>query len=257
MLVANSQHKVRGQHGKGEPSKPCIFCKGTHFNDICNKYSTITNRRNQLTSQGRCFMCLKIDHLCKECPSAQMRSCYYCNRIGHHHCSICPKKFDQSSGSSGDKSSNSNGDQTLVNLRADNGHSQLSLTFSEASTESVNLFHSLLAGGEKVLLQTAKVTVLAEDGSGISANLLLDSDSQQTFMTDRLAKQLKLPSQQKESLLIYTFEDKRPQNLDTYVVKFTIVTQETPPIVLHANVFPQITGPIQHGPLPEKDLESP
>ena len=183
MLVANSQHKVRGQHGKGEPSKLCIFCKGTHFNDNCDKYSTITNRKSQLTSQGRWFICLKIGHLCKECPSAQMRSCYYCNRIGHHHHSICPKKFDQSSGSTGDKSSNSTGDQTLVNLSTDNGHSQPSLTSSETSTESasvannMNLSHSLLAGGERVLLQTAKVTVLAEDGSRISANLLLDSAS--------------------------------------------------------------------------------
>ena len=214
-----------------------------------------------MTSQGRCFICLKIGHLCKECPSAQMRSCYYCNRIGHHHHSICPKKFEWSSGSTGDKSSNSTGDQTLVNLSTDNGHSQLSLTSSETSTESasvannMNLSHSLLAGGERVLLQTAKVTVLAEDGSRISANLLLDSASQWTFMTDRLAKQLKLPSQQKESLLVSTFGDKRPQNLDTYVVKFIIVTQEIPPIVLHANVLLQITGPIQRGPLPEKDLE--
>ena len=33
IFVANSQHKVTGQHIKGEPSKPCTFCQGTHFND--------------------------------------------------------------------------------------------------------------------------------------------------------------------------------------------------------------------------------
>ena len=105
MLVTNSQQvhrqqRVRGQHTKSEPSKPCVFCKGTHFNDKCDKYPTVMTRKSQLTSQGRCFICLKIGHLCKECPSAQMRSCYYCNRIGHHHRSICPKKFDQSQSSS-------------------------------------------------------------------------------------------------------------------------------------------------------------
>ena len=183
ILVANSQHEVRDQHDKGEPSKPCIFCKGTHFNDNSDKYSTIANRKSQLTSQGRYFICLKIGHLCKVFPSAQMRSCYNCNRIGHHRCSICPKKFDQSSGSTGDKSSNSTGDQALVNLSTDNGHSQPSLTSNETSTGSasvannVNLSHSLLAGGKRVLLQTAKVTVLAENGSRIFANLLLDSAS--------------------------------------------------------------------------------
>ena len=53
-------------------------------------------------------------------------------------------------------------------------------------------------------------------------------------MTDRLAKQLKLPLQQKALLLVSTFSGKKPQNLDIYVVKF---------------------GPIQRGPLPEKILE--
>ena len=124
-----------------------------------------------------------------------------------------------------------------------------------AVANNVNLSHSLLACGEKVLLQTAKVTVLAEDGSRIFANLLLDSASQRTFMTDRLAKQLKLPLQQRESLLVSTFGDKKPQQLDTHVVKFTITSKENSPIVLHANVLPQITGPIQRGPLLEKDLE--
>ena len=47
MLVANSQHKVRGQHTKGEPSKPCIFCKGTLFNDYSDKYFTVISKKNQ------------------------------------------------------------------------------------------------------------------------------------------------------------------------------------------------------------------
>ena len=62
-LVANSQHRFRGQYTKGEPSKPCIFCKGTYFNDNCDKYSTITNRKSQLTSHGKRFICMKIGHL--------------------------------------------------------------------------------------------------------------------------------------------------------------------------------------------------
>ena len=58
-----------------------------------------------------------------------MRSCYYCKRIGHHHRSICPKKFDhgqlsngtsgQSSNSMGGQSSGGTGDQTLVILSSE------------------------------------------------------------------------------------------------------------------------------------------
>ena len=68
ILVANSQHKVTGQHIKGEPSKPCTFCQGTHFNDYIYAVINIsvTSRKNQLTSQGRYFIYFKIGHLCKE-----------------------------------------------------------------------------------------------------------------------------------------------------------------------------------------------
>ena len=64
------------------------------------------------------------------------------------------------------------------------------MTTSENSVEpasvanNVNLSCSLLACEEKVLFHIAMVTVLADDGSRISAECLLDSASQWTFMTD-------------------------------------------------------------------------
>ena len=48
-------------------------------------------------------------------------------------------------------------------------------------TSNVNFSHALLASGEKVLLQTAMVTVSGDDGSKASVRLLLDSASQRTF----------------------------------------------------------------------------
>ena len=154
-----------------------------------------------MTNQGIHFICFKIDHLCKESPSVQLRSCYYRKRIGQNHCSIWPKKFDhgqssndtagQSSNRMGghDQSSSSTGDQTLVKFSSESGQSQPSVDTSDTTVEpvllanNINLSHSLLACGERVLLQTTRLTVLAEDGSRIFAKLLLDSTSQWTFMT--------------------------------------------------------------------------
>ena len=119
----------------------------------------------------------------------------------------------------------------------------------------VKLSHTLLASGEKVLLQTAKVIVSGTNGCKISARVLLDSASQRTFVTEQLAKQLQLPLQQKELLSISTFGGKRPEGLDTYVVQFSISTKEGSLITLSANVLQQITRPIQRGPLQNSDLE--
>ena len=98
-LVVNSkqghQKGVRNNHQNGEPSNPFVYCRGGHFSDSCD---TIDNRRCQLVSQGRCFICLKVDHIYKQCPSTQSRSCYHCKRIGHHHCCLCHNQMAESTG---------------------------------------------------------------------------------------------------------------------------------------------------------------
>ena len=84
-------------------------------------------------------------------------------------------------------------------------------------TSDVNFSHTLLASGEKVLLQTATVTVCGDTGSRASVHVLLDSASQMTFMTHQLARKLNLSSQSNETLLVSTFGGKKPHNLNTYV----------------------------------------
>jgi len=101
----------------------------------------------------------------------------------------------------------------------------------------------------QVLLQTAIVPVCCSDGSVITARVLLHSASQRTFMTNRMAKLLKLPSQRMETLSVCTFGSQDPQSIDTYVVHFSIITKDGTQLDLQANVLNQITSPIQRGPL--------
>ena len=85
-LAVNSQRE--GNQIKA--SLPCIFCKGGHFNDMCDKYIT---RKQKLNQQRRCFICLKVGHISKDCPSSQKKSCCYCGRKGFHNRCLCPQKF--------------------------------------------------------------------------------------------------------------------------------------------------------------------
>jgi len=181
-LVANSQRgSSRYTHNKGEPTKPCVFCEGTHFNDCCNKFSTVESRKGQLSNQGRCFICFKSGHVCKHCPSAKLKSCYYCNRVGHHHRSICPQRFDVSNRNDVIPASVNVSSETDKQLLDDSKSGQEGEMSSTPLTSNVNFSHALLASGEKVLLQTAMVTVSGDDGSKASVRLLLDSASQRTF----------------------------------------------------------------------------
>ena len=150
MLVVTSQkilQKNKNRSFKREPTMPCIFCKGNHFNDSCDKFTTVAERKSQLTSQGRCFVCLKVGHTYKSCPQTQSKSCYFCGKLGNHHRSICPKQFSVPSDNYIHQSS--------VNVNS-TVSSQSSSVPKETNTidnvNHVNLSHTLLAGSERVLL---------------------------------------------------------------------------------------------------------
>ena len=72
------------------------------------------------------------------------------------------------------------------------------------------------------------------DGSTIMARVLLDSASYRTFMTGKLATQLKLKPQQRELLSVSTFAAKTPKDVDTYVVNFNLITKDQSVLQLSA-----------------------
>ena len=133
--------------------------------------------------------------------------------------------------------------------------------FVKDTDDSINIVDSnttpmLLASGEKVLLQIATIPIQKGDGSvTVTARILLDSASQSTFMTDRLAKQLKLVPKYKELLSVSTFGAEKASNIDTYVVHFRVKTKDGSHMLMFANVLNQITGSIKQGPLHQKDLD--
>ena len=62
LLTANSQRGSQ-QEGQIKALLHFIFCKGNHFNDMCDKFTTLTERKQILSQQRRCFICLKVGHV--------------------------------------------------------------------------------------------------------------------------------------------------------------------------------------------------
>ena len=177
---------------------------------------------------------LEIVHQLKD------KSCHYCEKRGHHNRAICPQKFgNQLEGTS------KNADSDNVNPVTDDSSNQPSEVVNSTSIGSDQI---LIASGEKVLLQTANVPIQMVDGTTIMARVLLDSASHRTFMTEKLAKELKLQPKCKEMLSVSTFGAKNPYDVDTYdvdtyVVNFNVMTKDNLSLPLHANVVNKITGP--------------
>ena len=190
--------------------------------------------------------CLKDGHIFKECPNAQSKICYYCRKTGHHR-SICPTKFKAI------QKNDSDVDKTSANLSSSETSKPPQESDGKNDSNTV-VSNTLLAGGEKVLLQTAQV-VVCKDVSKCQARVLMDSASHQTFMTEQMAKQLNLLSQRSESLSVSTFGTRKPQSIETYVIDFNMIAKDGILIPLQANVLQQITGPIRRGPLHQADVK--
>ena len=104
---------------------------------------------------------------------------------------------------------------------------------------------ALIASGEKVLLHTAVVPIKVSDGSAtIMVKVLLNNASHHTFMTDQLAKKLKLILELKELLFVSTFAAKTPQQVKAFVVHFNVIAKDNYLCLsLYANMINKITGP--------------
>lgn len=162
---------------------------------------------------GRCYLCLKNGHIAKACPQDN-KNCYFCKKTSHNR-ALCPQKV-------------SNGNKSTSTLHV-----------SSACCSTI--------------LQTAVATAKGEEESKeLACRLLLDSGSQRTYVTQQLAKRLKLPVEEECQLSIFTFGAKSPQVIDSNLVRLQILTRLNKVITLHANVVPSISVGV---PYPDINLE--
>ena len=77
---SHSRHSDSPSHFKRSSGKPqslvCAFCKGNHWADKCNVISDVDSRKDFLRKGKLCFMCLRPDHISRNCK-------------GMHNSSIC------------------------------------------------------------------------------------------------------------------------------------------------------------------------
>ena len=67
-------------------SKPtCTYCRIDHASNACKTVTNVAARKDVLKRAGRCFICLRRNHISKDCTSKM--KCFKCGQ--RHHVSIC------------------------------------------------------------------------------------------------------------------------------------------------------------------------
>ena len=246
-LHRNPQPKLQGRQlpsgavlQTGGSTISCTYCQGPHTSNSCKTVSNVTARKDILRKGGRCFLCLKKNHLCRDCNSKTQ--CFKCR--GRHHISICTKDSNER------KSENPANVQK--GAQQDQGLQAQQKTGSENNplkqqTNGTNLF---VSSKTPVLLQTAQATITQGDDATVNSakvRVILDSGSQRSYITNRVRNQLNLPTEKTETMVIKTFgsEEERIQTCDS--VKFVLKSQhDQAGISLSAYAVPMICEPLQH-----------
>lgn len=170
------------------PSSPtCAFCDQAHSPTSCTVVTGAEARKKLLRNSGRCFNCLRKNHLFRNCRSKS--TCRNCK--GKHHTSICEKDT-----ASKEEKGATESQPPKLNPGAE------PFTLPEKTTLT-----TCSSPGGTVLLQTARTSIYnpLKPQEKVKVRMLFDSGSQNSYLTERVRKSLRLEPTGGQTLSIAAF----------------------------------------------------
>ena len=152
----------------------CIFCEKDHKPQNCKTVTNLSARKHILKRKRRCFKCLKLGHIAKNC--ATKMKCFSCSNF--HHASMCNEKS-----------------LPQKNDCQEEGKSSL-------------VAGTLTKYAHSVLLQTAQVTAISNDKLSYPTRILFDSCSQLSYISPALRAKLNLQTIDVKEIIINSFGNK-------------------------------------------------
>ena len=206
----------------------CRYCQQKHWSDQCDKYKTISERKSQL--KGSCYKCLRTGHRSNECMRS--KKCVYCGDEDKHHRSLCPRQFKVK--------------QEVVQF------------VGETSTDTGEQYdeNALVAANETVLMQTAMTEVRGHESSRLeSVRLLFDSGSNRTYISEDLARRLRVTYCGNQEIQLLTFGSKKIKRITTRSAVVDVKLKSGSFMSLTVNVVPTISGLLHRKPVSKLGFE--
>jgi hypothetical protein len=222
-----------------KPTRNCIFCNGSHWNDECFKFKTIQARKGKI--KGRCFTCFNKDHRSNNCQSK--KKCFHCKKESAHHSSLCPDKFPIGK---------------IYQEGNTNSQGELAQMVQETSVEVPLQEGSLLAYGERVFMQTAKTFIQNPQMPShmMELRLMMDCGSHRSYISSSLANKLHLKLGKKEKIAILTFGSSVPTVIDTQMTNLQLKLKDGSFFKIKVHVVPKVSGIIERIPMNVQRLKN-
>lgn len=215
----------------------CCFCGQEHPSRDCPTVVDVESRRQALRRSGRCYICLRKNHIARKCRSNI--KCTVCDR--RHHVAVCDAGSKSSTASS---SSSSNQPRSGLNPEA---AAYTPPTVTEPTSPTVPVTKSLCTyENNHVLLQTASTMAFNPDDPSNTqrARLVLDTGSQRSYITDDLRTRLALVANGEQVMNIMTFGATRGERRTCKRVRVGLKLKDGHDMTLTFYSVPTICEPI-------------
>ena len=219
-------------------SPDCVFCGQSHASTTCQVVPTVDGRKKTLRSAGRCYNCLRKNHLSRNCRSTS--KCRRCN--GRHHTSICAKERERET----PKEQESEPPSLARPLDP-------AATAFQPGAKDDSRTPALVCSthGKAILLQTARAIIYnpLNPEQKLEVRFLFDSGSQRSYTTKRVMQQLQLRPSGEQTLAIATFGATQEKAKVCPIVSTGVCLKGYPNMVLSLHVVPTICEPLSYQPV--------
>nr|CAD2206991.1 unnamed protein product [Meloidogyne enterolobii] len=214
--VGKTNRKETVREKKGKRSLYCYFCQKKHWSNECRKYSTLQARKERIKEEKRCIRCCRLGHEAADCEHPS--KCLGCS--GAHPLALCPNlkipqqpKFKQSAGVGKQNGFKEKWTQEKIIHSADDGklsHYQKKWTpkkwtpkkwkmdstkATAPETQAIGFKYCLLK-----CVQAKMFNPTFGKKKKASGTIFIDSGSQSSMISERLANELKLKPHSFEKL---------------------------------------------------------
>ena len=210
----------------------CVFCQGTHYSDKCPVVTDIGARLGIVKKLRLCFKCLGSNHHIKRCT--RNKNCFVC-KSRFHHSALCQNRNQNSKDSTPVLSRE--GIKTNTEKFNKENKSAVDVLENNPSLMTVNKNH--------VFLQTIRATVTNTDQTRkMKANIIFDSGSTKTYVSQRLADMLELKVSGKTEMKINSFGNSDGRLISAKEVCFCFETKQNGSICIKGFAVPTICAPL-------------
>lgn len=222
----------------------CCYCKqDDHAPAEYKRVNTHEARKAIIRESGRCFICLRRGHVSRDC-----RSNFKCSNCrGRHHVSLC-NKWRQSKSTDGKERTPSNvPDATSLSSRRDSSLNPSTPSF-QPTDNSASCYTN---NGTDILLQVAQAFVFNphEPSRRTQINILFDTGSQGSYVTQQVCNFLGLPKVGTKSISLVTFGSRNERIQHCDVVKLGFETIQNDALVFQMLSISHICEPIANCPV--------